>query len=340
MFIAEISGGALEFITLFILRISNTELKNQATIYNGALVIDLHGTKFQMSNRLYFYLLIFVCTCFDFVTINGIFIVCLMVGMFNLPIQMRIIQIIFTGILCYLILKTFMYIHQILSCFFIIIGLVLINYSTFTVVLDSMVVLVSVIGFDLLLSCQEVFEKYVILNMGISVYRLLFVEGLFGVALTIIGFVCANNITCSWDFCGGESNKVENVSLMLNSINWRIGVYLFLFYLASIGLNIFAMLTNYCFTPTHRSVAYTFHSCFWWMLMLIIQPSSQNSTSSFILQIIGYVLMIIGSLIYNEIIILGCFSLDQYTREVIMQRAQLETEIELMIDNDDKCLTI
>ena len=84
---------------------------------------------------------------------------------------------------------------------------------------------------------------------------------------------------------------------ILKDLNLTIGIYLIILFLSSIGLNVFLMMTKKYFTPTHRNVSDTMNAFVAW----VINMFSNKETS--MINIIGYVIIMLGCLIYNEIII-------------------------------------
>ena len=86
------------------------------------------------------------------------------------------------------------------------------------------------------------------------------------------------------------------------------------------------MLTKKYFTATHRSVADTLNAFCSWVLLLCSSKNPIGWTIKNILDIIGYIVMLLGCLIYNEIIILHVFRLDEGTKYSIMTRGDNESK--------------
>lgn len=93
------------------------------------------------------------------------------------------------------------------------------------------------------------------------------------------------------------------------------------------------MLIKKYLTPTHRSVADTFNAFFVWASTFFYNQNWNNKWDSMnFLDIFGYLLIIIGCLIYNEIIILHIFNLDRDTKTEIIERASQDKQISFNIE--------
>jgi hypothetical protein len=54
-----------------------------------------------------------------------------------------------------------------------------------------------------------------------------------------------------------------------------------------------------------------------------------------LLQLPGFVLLVIGTLIYNEILVLPCLGLNQYTKDALKQRKENDELIDQYHTNQD-----
>ena len=113
-------------------------------------------------------------------------------------------------------------------------------------------------------------------------------------------------------------------------------LYLFLLILASVGYNLFIVLTNYYFSPSHIIVSDTLSSIITWILTVITNKST-NFTSHwyYVSKILGFILIFLGSLIYNEIIICHIHKLDENTKKQIIERAKRLGEENFSIEDID-----
>ena len=187
---------------------------------------------------------------------------------------------------------------------------------------------------NIVYAIKQINDKIIIDKKYISTSYLLCMQGVFGLFFCIISFAIAIFVPCNpnWKFCTGE--KFENFINMwpnMKDLNLSIGIYLIILFLSSIGLNVFLMMTKKYFTPTHRNVSDTMNAFVAW----VINMFSNKETS--MINIIGYASIMLGCLIYNEIIICRFYGLDEDTKEEIMNRAGVSmNNIKLVPDKEEK----
>ena len=134
-----------------------------------------------------------------------------------------------------------------------------------------------------------------------SPFVILFFEGVLGNFLLVFVF---------FSYLGSEE-----LSLILPWIGSHL-LHLFTFSLVCIGYSVFRIVINRDFSPTHRILADTFVSLVFYVVFLLqITPSVLN-----IAFLIGFIVDTIGSMVYNEIIILRFFALDKDTKFAIFDR--------------------
>jgi hypothetical protein len=71
-----------------------------------------------------------------------------------------------------------------------------------------------------------------------------------------------------------------------------------------------------------RAVVDTVRTVFIWAFFLFITPVEGTKEDFHWLQFIGFILLVCGTLVYNEIVTLPFWNLDYYTRVNIAKRAQ------------------
>ena len=174
----------------------------------------------------------------------------------------------------------------------------------------------------ILISIQIVCTKKLYIKYRISPYELLLYEGLFGfVSLTLISFFVY--LTYPFNLCG-TSDKYFFIEVLIELFKNHNDMILFciLFILASLLVNFFARLTVYYFSPTTESVSNSLSSMLYWMLSRYLDndDSIKDYISSYI-PFIGYCFLVIGSLLYNEIIIFYPFGLSVNTKKEVRIRA-------------------
>ena len=323
LYISMIFAGILEIISRSKLvgRVSNviSISKNESTI--------------KVSNSNWDYITKVVlpigsCALFDFlgylVTIllskeqknNNETIIILIYGYIDTEVMM--IQLFVLGILSYIILNYQIYIHQKISISLSMIGMIFIIISTLItyyeyIAIDKFFLLC--LG-PIFTSMGIVLEKNIMQNRGVSSYQLLFIKGIFGAIITFAFFFGL----CSIDSLGLTIFRPEFPFLTLEDIGYPILsiILMFLF-------NLFYVQTNYYFTPCHTAVCDTISSITAW---LSLSKDFKYKEEYFVLfnvfHVIGYILITVSVIIYNEFVIFSFCGMDVNTKEMISQRSIVE----------------
>ena len=222
------------------------------------------------------------------------------------PIYMDIcikgFQIFFSCLFCYFILGYKIEAHKKGGLVIIFIGM------TYNCILSGLVESgfnLKLLGLQIILNLgtafQETWEKYLMHYEYQSPFVILFFEGVLGNFLLVFVF---------FSYLGSEE-----LSLILPWIGSHL-LHLFTFSLVCIGYSVFRIVINRDFSPTHRILADTFVSLVFYVVFLLqITPSVLN-----IAFLIGFIVDTIGSMVYNEIIILRFFALDKDTKFAIFDR--------------------
>ena len=113
---------------------------------------------------------------------------------------------------------------------------------------------------------------------------------------------------------------------MWDNINLLI---VYIFYVVSIALyNIVGINLTKLVSSTARAVVDTVRTVFIWLFFLYFTPVEGTEEHFHVLQFIGFILLVLGTLIYNEILVLPFWKLDYYTRDNIAKREKEEKEKE------------
>lgn len=315
MFIGEILIGIFELISVLRQRHKIRIKTERKTI--------MHFPYYQgedKKERDYSLLFLFLMALLDFGITTGLLIISSQLSktQLNLEHELKIIQILFTALLSYFLLNVSMYRHQFLSFGLILCGVIMILSQSIENLFLSPYYLV----FFAFTSTQEVIEKWLMYSKYISPFKLLFIEGLFGLGISSISLCIVNYIPCSWEFCKGInlSNTIESfneafVQLFEDKMNIvSVAAYI----ISTTGLNICTTLTSKYFTATHRTISDTLSSFIWGIIDLIWISDSELYLP---LIIPSYVIIFLGCLLYNEIIIITCCGMDEYTNEGISLRS-------------------
>ena len=236
---------------------------------------------------------------------------------------LKLLSTFFTSILTIVVLKYKYYKHHILG--FIIVSVALISMTIMEVVIyklkrndiffssEFIVILFLTYLFS---SVQEVYEKYLIDIKFVNPFALIAFEGFGGLFTTSCLLVVFDN------------GKYFIETWQIISQNQRLIILVSILYISITFFNSFRILTNQHYTPTHRSLSDSIASFIAWILKLTIPFFNQTTTKDDVFYrkniIMGvlYIIMIIGVLIFLEIIILTFCDLDRNTKEKINARQE------------------
>ena len=251
----------------------------------------------------------------------------------NLHIQVDVknIQIVFSGILSIFILKTRFETHQGVSIGIIMLGLFIVNILNTTELnnLDNIFIGLGIIANFFLSSLLEVLEKFLMEAHFISPFKLKFFEGIVGLGICIIPAIIAL-VRINYKALKGEGT-ITSLSL-----------FIVLYFLSELGTNSLNILTNFYYSPTQRSLTDALSS-FLWNTFSSIFILDKEHAKYFELQVIGialgYPISFIGALIYNELIIIHLCGMDKGTKKEMLRRSKEEQndieskEVDLLMNN-------
>ena len=246
----------------------------------------------------------------------------------NLHIQVDVknIQIVFSGILSIFILKTRFETHQGVSIGIIMLGLFIVNILNTTELKneDNILIGLGIIANFFLSSLLEVLEKFLMEAHFISPFKLKFFEGIVGLGISIIPAIIAL-VRIDYKKLKGEGT-ITSLSL-----------FIVLYFLSELGTNSLNILTNFYYSPTQRSLTDALSS-FLWNTFSSIFILDKEHADYFELQIIGialgYPISFIGALIYNELIIIHLCGMDKGTKKEMLRRSDIESkEVDLLMNN-------
>ena len=246
----------------------------------------------------------------------------------NLHIQVDVknIQIVFSGILSIFILKTRFETHQGVSIGIIMLGLFIVNILNTTELKkkDNRLIGLGIIANFFLSSLLEVLEKFLMEAHFISPFKLKFFEGIVGLGICIIPAIIAL-VGINYKALKGEGT-ITSLSL-----------FIVLYFLSELGTNSLNILTNFYYSPTQRSLTDALSS-FLWNTFSSIFILDKEHADYFELQVIGialgYPISFIGALIYNELIIIHLCGMDKGTKKEMLRRSDIESkEVDLLMNN-------
>lgn len=328
MFISEFLCIFIEIPLYFIRKSKNTRIS--FSVQDGQLVVDekmILEKPFKCCEFIVIFL-IFLSALIDFVCFTGISFLCSYdaVQTNNVHTKMRILPVFFMGFLSLKILNFNIYKHHIFSILLIGFGFLLLMIGIMITVMSKVAFSIQFIILGIFLcihivySCKQINDKYLLDHKYISPFLLLVYQGIAGMAITLVFYVVALYVPCrsDWKFCNpGPIFENFVTDWYIFAGNQEIILYLFLFLFSSIGLNSTLMLTKQKLTPSHRSVSDTMNAFFAGIVSIIYK---WGGTYSYV-DIAGFIIIMCGCLIYNEIIILHFCGLDKDTKYEITLRA-------------------
>ena len=173
----------------------------------------------------------------------------------------------------------------------------------------------------------------------VSPFIIVAIEGFFGNLFLSIAFIflskmkCGDETTKTYLHCNPYSNNSHVIEDILSSFQFVLRHKQFLWMLIALFVsflmfNIFRVLTNSKCSPTHRGIADILGYFFFWMMRFIdfFEPTSMHSGTNLLFASISYLLMIIGVLIYLELIIVNVCGFEKDTDSGIISRTLIENE--------------
>ena len=259
--------------------------------------------------------------------IIALFEVCSLYTYKNNVFEMRLYILFSIAFFSKIILKDNIYKHQILSLFISFIGLILLFIPVmFKIetgdILANIFLFLTSISFGLFL----VLIKHLTQYYYISPYLLLLYVGFFSIAFLLVGYVIYSLIIRKDLSFISECFDFSEVDNGLKLFFYFLGTFIF-----ATLLQTFSVLVIYYFSPTLFMVTDIISP----MISYIIQCiEERQEIRIIIINILGYFIVLIGSLIYNEIIICNFFGFNKYTKKYIVKRLKEESTLLRKTESD------
>lgn len=308
------------------------EFRNDRASRISSLSPTIHLPAPNENKYYYLVIIIFMMVLGIFKLGVGVFIVFQHIYTKNIVLEIfGAIRILFTSILCYFLFKIKIYRHHLISIIFIFIGVTLagvyplikfwndfgISYFAFTIC-------------ELIVnSFLEVIEKYIMHFKYMSPYKILLFEGFVTLCYNIVLLAILSYIKCpsSFDSITCKKYFVDLPEFFTIIAENKISIlYIFLYIFSVSFLNIFRIMTNKIFTPTHRTVADALTSIYLWIFGIFLFTLKKDLSVT-ILQLTGYLIVLVGCLTYHEVIILYCCKMEFNTKQEIDKRAKDESAL-------------
>lgn len=247
----------------------------------------------------------------------------------NIEFQLKAIQLIIVGLLSIKILHYPIMKHQFLSILLLIIGSIFLSLDTFIKVNNTfnLVIQISAIIISYaIFAFKDVYQKFLMESRFISAFVLLLYKGAFGILICVFLFVILYYVPCpSKSLCSGDN--IEDILSTLQEIfnDNSLILLLSLYCLDALSYNVFVLIIIKVYNPTLKVVSDLIGSLFWECILL---ATGKSIWSYFlILHLVGYLLIVSGTFVYNEIIIVFLFGFATDTRIEISRRSKEEIRI-------------
>ena len=259
--------------------------------------------------------------------------------------------IIFTCTASILFLKNKYYRQHFLGICIVVIGLSIVGVnaalSGSSDQFDSKIVLgIFLVVLSQVFSCfLFVSEEKILKNFDVPPLKAVGLEGMWGVACYIILLFIFYFIRCeSWydilkdNVCiqDGKDGDIrfENAIFALKQI-WEssnIKIFLSIYVLSIAFFNFSGLTISKYSSATSRTIVDTLRTVIVWTFFLVMPfvPEDTKETFSW-LQLLGFLVLILGSLIYNEILVLKFWGFADNTKAAIKKRAEEEKLLEMKI---------
>ena len=253
--------------------------------------------------------------------------------------------IIFVCIATIIIIKTKYYRHHFLGIFIVVLGLAIVGLNAILEKESSSGKNPALGIFLLLLSqiftCNQlIIEEKILKGYKISELKAVGLEGLWGGIIYIILLFIFYFIDCkNWphylrdNMCAKNDKndiKLEDTIFAFRQIGAEIKVLLYLLFLIlSIAFfNFSGLAVAKYVSSTLRTIVDTMRTIVIWIFFLVMPfvPTDTKEKFSW-LQLLGFIILILGGAIYNEILVIPFCKFADYTKEGIKKRKKLEKQI-------------
>ena len=287
----------------------------------------------------------------DLFASTAIFIIRQIDNVSSIELGFKIIGLIVSTFLSICILNYKYYRHHFIGCVILCIGLIIYFVVDFNQNLEQIepkqanltIVMIFIMIFilcsNVFASLQEVMHKYLMDIMFVSPFAIISLEGFFGIIVMSVSLIFLYYTKCTSEIVCTRGNQVENIFDTFNNVisHYQLLIPIIILFFSFIVLNTFRLLTNQAYSPTHRIIPDVYGCCFSWVVRAIFPNLDEISRfMKFHNFVIGFsfFLMMVGALIYLEIIELHFWGLSRNIRRTITSRQDIDLKINLNLKSD------
>jgi hypothetical protein len=257
----------------------------------------------------------------------------------NLDMEITFIGFLYVCILCSKILKQEFHKHHKVSLIIILICECILAILTFIVYffnkerqsfLKFGAFILWLLFCDIYFSTKHTTEKWLMDKRYISPFLLMFIEGVFSLLINILAMVILSFVPCYQDKETSYCYKQNVFELeKLKDLFIKNYIFVILFYISSIVVELCMTLTNKIYSPTYRP---TFDCLFSFVPLLYHFYSEDHSMMLtyfvFLAKVVLYIVIIFCCMMFNEIVVVNIYGLNKDLKEEIKKRAIKEYDID------------
>jgi len=229
--------------------------------------------------------------------------------------------IVFSAILSVIFLKRKLHLHHWFGMFIIVYGLCLVGVSSLISSTGSNSQLPLGLGFilagQLMGAIQMVVEESFVKGRGIEALNIVGMEGFFGAIMMAIALIPILYFVPGGTALGNifHDDSIDAVVQMFN--NWVLLVFILLYLFSIAFYNFFGLTLTKITTAVHRTLIDACRTIAVWGAELFVYYAINEEfgepwkTPQSYLQLLGFALLVTGTLIYNEIITIPCSTYDK-----------------------------
>ena len=336
MFFSEIISGLVLYISQIIFILNSEESISKEINAKRNTLKSINSSILNNKNSFGMYMMLLAISFFDFIEF--------ILSTYYLPycfpkykiksnsLEVRLgnIATIFSAFFYHFVLKFNLFKHQKLSLLIIFICLLTIVISEifFETILENSdpkgfyyVLLLITINYFFLSSIVNT-EKYLLEYHKINPYKMLMIEGIFGLIITSMYAL--------------YENPFKEIKYNYNHKNkefFLLFIFLLLYFLFSGGRNIYRILTNKIYSPMTKIMADSFLDPLLIIYCFSFKGDLQN-TYFFIINLSLSIIMVFFGLVFNDFLILYCCNLEYETYLEISKRADTIEDIKPLQNNE------
>lgn len=310
MFSGQIFSGILAIIVLFRSKMRKKKKKennDEQPILGINPNIIIQHEKSDIKNSRWDILIFFSISVLDYLS----FILLNQNILINLALNLRIIQIFFISLFAFFILKTRLFKHNLVSLILIVMGVTGLTYFEFKLELWKYFLFYLAAFF-----CNSLRIVLIKVLMEKWYYLPYFILPIIGTT----GMICLFASLPLFPLVGLEGFSFhESIKEPLIKTFKDIYQILFFFAIFICGLlfGLFGTLTNFHFTPCHVGIGDTLSS-----LILLVMLKWGHPSWEIVVSLICNSIILIGVIIYTEILVINLCGLNKFTNREIQKRAE------------------